>query len=665
MGRTLRVAAATVNQTPLDWEGNEARIKKLLQQSRHNDVGLVVFPELCVTSYNCEDMFFSLHTVRMAEMMVSNLLPDTKGLACVFGLPIFHEGAMYNCALVVENGVPLGLNPKKQLPREGVHYESRWFKPGRYGQSETTAFLGEDIPFGDYRYQFSSYGMAIEICEEAWRSRLSAADHASAGVEVVVNPSASHFALGKYKVRETMVANNSRSMQVHYIHTNLLGVEAGRMIYDGGAIFSECGVISKRGMRFGFHDGSLTIKDLDLDKARVAKLRNRSEKAAPKAAHGSVIRGHYSFSEAKKKAIKDTDRIYAQARADQWDLSKEEEFLAALMLGLFDYLRKCRARGFMLSMSGGCDSGAIAIIVAHTIASALKELGPNELGNRLNLKPSTNPDEPRSWIKEILTTVYQSTDNSGPVTRTAAREVAYEIGAEHHEVDVQDAVNTYLGLASSVVNRQLEWAKDDLALQNIQARSRAPMVWLLANIKGALLLATSNRSEVALGYATMDGDTAGGFAPLGGIDKDYLRKWLRWAEKDCQWGLGPLAKLSLINAQAPTAELRPKDKEQQDESDLMPYEILGRIEKCFVKDLMEPQAILNTLAVEYPAISTKQLGEYVKRFLKLWSQNQWKRERYAPSFLLDDNSLDPKTWCRFPILSSGFQHEINNLFTDI
>ena len=191
------------------------------------------------------------------------------------------------------------------------------------------------------------------------------------------------------------------------------------------------------------------------------------------------------------------------------------------------------------------------------------------------------------------------------------------------------------------------------------------MVWLLANIKGALLLATSNRSEVALGYATMDGDTAGGFAPLGGIDKDYLRKWLRWAEKDCQWGLGPLAKLSLINAQAPTAELRPKDKEQQDESDLMPYEILGRIEKCFVKDLMEPQAILNTLAVEYPAISTKQLGEYVKRFLKLWSQNQWKRERYAPSFLLDDNSLDPKTWCRFPILSSGFQHEINNLFTDI
>ncbi len=333
-----------------------------------------------------------------------------------------------------------------------------------------------------------------------------------------------------------------------------------------------------------------------------------------------------------------------------------------MMLGIFDYLRKSGARSLMLSMSGGCDSGSIAVIIAHMITAALKELGPDKLCDRLLLadKPK-DPEDPKSWVRAILTTVYQSTDNSGPITREAAKKVAEEIGADYHELDVQDAVDVYLDRARSILGRRLNWEEDDLSLQNIQARSRAPMVWLLANLKGSLLLATSNRSEVAMGYATMDGDTAGGFAPLGGIDKAYLRQWLVWAEKHCSWGMGPLPALSYINSQSPTAELRPKEREQVDEVDLMPYEILDRIESCFIKDLMEPKAILAALELEFCNYGKKDLVEYLQRFLRLWSQNQWKRERYAPSFLLDNNSLDPKTWCRFPILSSGFRHEIEEL----
>ena len=134
------------------------------------------------------------------------------------------------------------------------------------------------------------------------------------------------------------------------------------------------------------------------------------------------------------------------------------------------------------------------------------------------------------------------------------------------------------------MGRQLSWERDDLALQNIQARARGPSVWLLANIRGALLLATSNRSEAAVGYATMDGDTCGGLSPIAGIDKAFLRRWLVWLEKEGPAEHGPMPALSAVNVQEPTAELRPSQAGQTDESDLMPYEVLDVAERAAIRD---------------------------------------------------------------------------------
>src|SRR5476651_369814 len=124
------------------------------------------------------------------------------------------------------------------------------------------------------------------------------------------------------------------------------------------------------------------------------------------------------------------------------------------------------------------------------------------------------------------------------------------------------------------LGRKLSWKTDDIALQNIQARVRSPGIWMVANLQNALLLATSNRSEAAVGYATMDGDTAGGLSPIAGIDKAFLRRWLVWLEQQGPLGIGPIPELAAVNAQAPTAELRPPSATQTDEADLMPYEIL-------------------------------------------------------------------------------------------
>jgi NAD+ synthase (glutamine-hydrolysing) len=163
---------------------------------------------------------------------------------------------------------------------------------------------------------------------------------------------------------------------------------------------------------------------------------------------------------------------------------------------------------------------------------------------------------------------------------------------------------------------------------------------MIANIKKALLLSTSNRSEAAVGYATMDGDTCGGLAPIAGIDKEFILAWLKDVND---------YSLRDYYALTPTAELRPKSMEQTDEKDLMPYSVLRIIEECAIRDKMTSQDIIQVLEDK----NIDGAEEYVKKFWSLWTRNQWKRERYAPSFHFDDENLDPKSWCRWPILSGN------------
>jgi NAD+ synthase (glutamine-hydrolysing) len=646
----LRIAGASINQTPMDWEGNVARLSSLIREARAQKVQVMCFPELCITGYNCEDTFSSIHTARRSLMALEHLIQETEGMTVVFGLPIYHRSSMWNCAAVVQNQKVLGINPKKILAREGIHYESRWFRPWPFHRVDAISLFGQNVPFGDVTYQLGNLQLGIVICEEAWSAEGTASDAALSRCELVVNLSASHFALGKARVRETLVADASRAFQVHYLYTNLLGLEAGRSIYDGEIILGECGRISSRSERFQLSDGCLLIRDIDLDMARVAKLKSRVvlDRSIPEETE-RVVAGQPIVSLGKNATA--IPNAYLGSKQDPYN-SPELEFLQAEKLGLFDYLRKSRSKGFMISLSGGCDSSVIAVLCAHMITEALKALGPEGLSVRLNWGlPAGDVNDPRSWIQERVSTIYQGTKQSGEVTRTAALELAKALNSDHKEVEVQDLVDAYVSKAEALVGRRLEWQKDDLPLQNIQARARAPMVWLMANLKGFLLLATSNRSEIAVGYATMDGDTAGGLAPIGGIDKHFLRKWLRWAEHECPLGLGRIPALKLVNEQEPTAELRPAAAGQTDEIDLMPYEILNAIEAAFVRDRMEPESLLNTLRERFTAYSEKQLRDFLGRFYRLWSRNQWKRERYASCFHLDDYNLDPTSWCRYPILS--------------
>lgn len=653
----VKVAAATLNQTPLDWDGNERRIRELLSRARDAGVSVLCLPELCISGYGCEDAFLSPAVRATALEVLAALVPETRGLIVSFGLPLAHQKGIYNvCALCVD-GKLLGFVAKRALAGDGIHYEPRWFKPWPAGVRTTTQVLGQTLPIGDVLFDCGGVRIGFEICEDAWMADRRGAELSLSGVDLIMNPSASHFAFGKHVVRRRLVLEGSRAFGVSYIYANLLGNEAGRAIYDGDAIIASDGNLLAEASRFAFTEGELTAAVVDIELSRTRHGWRAGATTSVQAEPGSVVAAPFEFPKLSPSAV--------APRASSWEAGpyvKEEELSRALSLGLFDYMRKSASRGFVVSLSGGADSSAIACACARMIDFAALDRGLDGVKQLLGYIPGVREAaSSRDVVRAVLTTVYQSTRNSGAVTRDAARAVAEGVGARHLELDVDAQVQGYIGMIEGALGRQLDWRTDDIALQNIQARTRAPSVWLLANLAGALLLSTSNRSEAAVGYATMDGDTAGGLAPIAGIDKAYLRRWLVWMEQAGPEGVGPLPALSAVNVQAPTAELRPPSENQTDEGDLMPYDLLDAIERAAIRDKRGPLEVFELMRALFPQHETAALVAWIERFFRLFTRNQWKRERYAPSFHLDDENLDPKTWCRFPILSGGYVRELAEL----
>ena len=649
--KLIKCGAAILNQTPLDWDNNKANILAVIKEAKANGVSILCLPELAISGYGCEDAFYSAGLRRMARQVLAEILPETKGIIITLGLPVLHRNSLFNTVCLVSDGEIKGFVAKRFLAREGLHYEPRWFRPWPEGDIETVNYEGKDYPIGDIIFNVNGAKLGFEICEDAWVAKRPGGNLYSQGIDIIMNPSASHFAFGKHEVRQRFVLEGSRAFGVSYIYSNLVGNEAGRAIYDGGALIASNGELIASGPRFIFNNHHLTTAVVDIDESRMAQAKSGSNYEASGNNH-NVIDVSFEFPIQKPEKQDLCIAVWENS-----DCKKEEEFTRAIALGLFDYMRKSRSQGFIVSLSGGADSSAVAVLVALMLKFAVKQLGIEGFITKAGLKNIIRD----KLLLSLLTCVYQATENSSKTTLNAAETLARDLGAEFMAFDVNDLVKGYIKIVEESFGRPLVWETDDIALQNIQARVRAPGVWMLANLKNALLLSTSNRSEAAVGYATMDGDTCGGLSPIAGIDKAFLRQWLRWMETDGPLGFEPVESLKYVNRQIPTAELRPHEAAQTDEDDLMPYDLLDACECAAIRDKMTPQEVLEVVSVKFDQFSRDQIKIWVERFFTLWCRNQWKRERYAPSFHVDDKNLDPKTWCRFPILSGGYSRELKEM----
>jgi len=612
----MKIAAATLNQIPMDWGGNAHNILEALKGAAHEGVKLLCFPELSVCGYGCEDVFLSDWMWKKAlRTLTEKILPFAPDIAFTAGLPIKFEDKIYNCIAFCTDGQIQYIIPKQNLARDGVHYEPRWFTAWEVGNESTFPLEGDDIPIGDYVIDYEGYTIGFEICEDAWREDRPANRLCKRGVDLILNPSASHFAIDKSLSRQDLVTSSSEKYSCTYLYANLLGNEAGRMIYDGELMIAKNGELKYRNELLSFRNYQLGIWDTQND-------------------HGKI--------------------------AESFTSNPNQEFRKAVSLALFDYLRKSYSNGFVLSLSGGADSSTSAILVAEMVRLGVEELGLELFLQKIHktewFKELKDEEEPRKIIvNRLFTTAYQSTENSGSATLESAKHLAGEIGAVFYHWNINEEVKGYTQKISENIGRTLNWEEDDIALQNIQARARSPIIWILSNINNALLLTTSNRSEGSVGYTTMDGDTSGSIAPIAAIDKPFIIQWLKWAEKNLGY-----ESLSYVNSLQPTAELRPEDQSQSDETDLMPYPLLQEIERLAIRERFSPLEIYEELIVSWSGAKNI-LKPSIQKFFKLWSRNQWKRERIAVSFHLDDYNVDPKTWCRFPILSSSFKEELEEL----
>ncbi|TAH28499.1 MAG: NAD(+) synthase [Cytophagales bacterium] len=654
--KLIKVGAVVLNQTPLDWNNNKKNIINAIKEARKQDITLLCLPELCITGYGCEDAFYAPHLHASAIKMLTEIVPETQGMIVSVGLPMVVQNKLFNTACLMVDAQIIGFVAKRFLAGDGIHYEPRWFMPWKQNEKTLIEIEGKKYPIGDYFFKIGGVKIGFEICEDAWVANRPGRSLYEAGVEIILNPSASHFAFGKIDVRKRFVLEGSRSFGVTYLYANLLGNEAGRAIYDGGALIASNGEMLAVGERLSFHDVLITSATIDVDINKISQITNRAP-FQNVSLEENCLQTEFHYP--------NVIPLPKQTELPTWEKSdfiKEEEFTRALVLGLYDYMRKSRSQGFVISLSGGADSSALACLCKLIFEMGIENIGFDKFIEKINyiknIKSLTNT---ALLTQNLLTCVYQASKNSGDITENAAEKLATALNASYFSLFIGNLVDDYQKIIEGSLGRLLTWENDDITLQNIQARVRSPSIWMFANIKNALLLSTSNRSEAAVGYATMDGDTSGGLSPIAGIDKAFLRQWLRWLEKEGINQTKKIEALSYVNDQQPTAELRPAENKQTDEADLMPYDLLDDIEELAIRDKKSPIECFYCLQAKYTQYSAEQLKEWTAKFFRLWCRNQWKRERYAPSFHVDDKNLDPKTWCRFPILSGGFEVELKAL----
>lgn len=669
--KLIKVGAAVLNQTPRDWAGNLANIIQAIEEAKKEKVSILCLPEMCITGYGLEDDLFCADVAERALFKLAEIAKHTARIIVCVGLPVRFNNTLYNAVATIIDERVVGFTCKQHLAGDGIHYEPRHFKPWPAGVVQTlevknVAFEGKQkFPIGDIHFDIGGVKIGYEICEDAWVANRPGTVLATKGVDIYLNPSASHFSFRKLETRTNFVVDGSRAFNATYIYTNLVGNEAGRAIYDGGAIIASGGSLVARGKRFTYKNVLLTTAIVDVDSTKTSQTRTASFQPDVEEYNKGCIDYYFSLPNVTEKTMHTID--------EPWEYGmhiKEEECTRALGLALMDYMRKSHTQGFVVSLSGGADSAMVTYACAMGIRLAIQELGVAKFISKYcpHLGEGARCSDFSRWTLEeqiarltslLITTAYQATENSGEVTRKAADEVAKALNVTHFEFDVQPVLNEYLKIAKQA-KPHLNWRDDDVTLQNLQARTRSPSIWILANMQQKLLLTTSNMSEAAVGYATMDGDTSGCVAPIAGLPKAFIRHYLEWVADTGPEGLSEVPAMWYIVRQQPTAELRPAEYKQTDEDDLMPYWLLHLIEGYVVKNRYVPVEIYHAIKreVEY---DNNQLIKDITKFFKLFSRNQWKRERYALSFHMDDHNLDPRTWCRTPILTGGYEEELKEL----
>jgi NAD+ synthase (glutamine-hydrolysing) len=527
----LRCALAQINSTVGDIAGNADRISGAIVQARERGAALVVLPELALTGYPPEDLLLRPHFLDDAAAALEEVASQAIDVVALVGFPERGDD-VYNSAAVIADGKIQGIYRKLRLPNYGVFDEQRYFQAG--SAPATVDVNGATV--------------GITICEDIWEPGPPATVEALAGAQVIVNLSASPYHRGKGPQRERMLGQRARDSLVSILYCNLVGGQ-DELVFDGHSVaIDHTGAVVARAPQF---EESITVVELDLGTAVGARLRDPRHRAEVRKAResGELTVARFGDLRASSRPVAPgSDRMPA-VRADL--LSPEEEVYTALTTGLRDYVEKNGFSGVTLGLSGGIDS-ALAILVA------VDALGP-----------------------ERVKAVVMPSPHSSDQTQDDARTIAANLGTEIYDLQIGAAMNAYDELlADAFAGRE-----SDITEENLQARIRGNLLMALSNKFGWLVVTTGNKSEMAVGYSTLYGDMAGGFAILKDVFKGWVYRLVRWRNEQAGSELIPA---SVID-RAPSAELRP---DQRDEDSLPPYDVLDPILEGYIEEDLDAAGLV-------------------------------------------------------------------------
>jgi NAD+ synthase (glutamine-hydrolysing) len=571
--RTLRIALAQINPTVGDFEGNVSKIIGYIEESGKAGAQIVVFPELSITGYPPEDLLLKPQFIEDNLEALKKVQKKVKDIIAIVGF-VDRSDDIYNAAAIIYNKKLIGIYHKMYLPNYGVFDEVRYFQ------------AGTRCPI----YKIGDTCLGVNICEDIWYPEGPTRMQALAGAEVIININASPYRIGKGKFRENMLSVRASDSIAIVIYLNTIGGQ-DELVFDGDSlIIDENGNIIARGKPF---KEDLIIADLNLDAVMMKRLHApRRRQEVMKLEKGAVE----EITIPIEKKLHEERSVSHLPSKDYKVLEPLEEIYEALVLGTSDYVRKNGFKGVVVGQSGGIDSSLVSTIAVDAIG------------------------------KENVTGLFMPSPYTSKESREDAYSLAGNLGIKIIEVPIDGVFQSYL----DALKKEFRGLPEDVTEENIQARIRGNILMAFSNKFGWLVLTTGNKSEMSVGYATLYGDMAGGFAVIKDVPKTMVFELCRWKNKKEGRAVIP----ERVIWKEPSAELKPNQKD----TDTLPlYSLLDPILRAYIEADKGFEEILS-------------LGcdvESAQKVIRMVDTSEYKRRQAPPGIKITQKAFGRDR--RFPI----------------
>ncbi|MDD3320672.1 MAG: NAD(+) synthase [Paludibacter sp.] len=617
----VRIAAAIPELRVADCSFNVSKMSDLIHQAEEEKVQVICFPELSVTAYTCADLFHQNKLLDEALKALNELqmISFSTSAAIIVGLPLRLQNQLFNTAVVLQGGQILGVVPKTHLPNQNEYYEKRWFSSGANCTATSIFISGKEVPFGtDLLFSDGKFSFGIEICEDLWMPIPPSSFQVLQGAEIIFNLSASNELIGKHPYRRQLIEQQSARCNAGYVYASAgAGESTTDMVFTGNGIIAENGKIISESERFSFNS-QLIVNEIDVERLVSERVRNTNFNNQKLSNDYRVIRIEDArFSQFN--LVRKFDKHPFVPPIDNRDNSCNEIF-SIQVGGLAKRWQHTHAKTLLVGISGGLDS-TLALLVCVKTADKLGY-------DRKNILGITMPG-------------FGTTDR----TYNNAINLMKSLGITIHEIPIKEASMQHFKDIQHVENIH------DITYENTQARERTQILMDMANKHNGLVIGTGDLSELALGWATYNGDHMSMYAVNSGIPKTLVRYLVGWAAQQFEKSSEEILQ-DIINTPV-SPELLPADENgeisQKTEDLVGPYELHDFFLYYFVRFGFSPDKILMLAKIAFTeSYSEEIIRKWLKVFLKRFFAQQFKRSCMPDGPKVGSINLSPRGDWRMP-----------------